>query len=460
MALRTRLAVAAGVILVVLVAIGVLLPRSVRTAQLEQVDRQLETSLPALGGLASGPRGPLGTNAAPRGPASTALSDVYLARLSVDGQREVLIRPQAISDREPQLPNQTSTIEDGINAVTVDSTSGAGSWRGVLIALPAGGQVLMAVSLDRVDATVQRVSTVVLLAGGVVLVTMAAAGWWLLRLGLRPIAEVTKVAGAIAAGERNRRARTTRPGTEAAKLADAFNVMLDDQQEGEQRLRRFFADASHELRTPVAAIGGFADLWRQGGIDEPQLGDVMRRIGQESARMRSLVEDMLLLAQLDDGRAVTDGPVDLTAIARDAALDASATHPSRHVTVRGVDSALVRGDEHRLRQVVSNLVTNALTHTDGPVTIDVTRSSREGGDVVLTVSDHGPGLPPAAAARVFDRFWRARRAPVGTGSGLGLPIVRSIVEAHHGRVTFASDPHAGTIVTVTLPASPAAQPQS
>ena len=187
------------------------------------------------------------------------------------------------------------------------SRSGSGSWRALLVELPDGSFGLVALPLDHVDATVQRVQVAVLIAGGAVVLALAAAGWWLSRLGLRPIAEVTSVAGAIANGERDRRVTEGVSGTEAAQLARAFNRMLDERDASEAQLRRFVADASHELRTPVTAIGGFADLWRQGSVSDDELAEMMRRIGHQSSRMRGLVEDLLLLAHLDEGTALARG---------------------------------------------------------------------------------------------------------------------------------------------------------
>jgi len=184
--------------------------------------------------------------------------------------------------------------------------------------------------------------------------------------------------------------------------------MLDEQAAAEDKLRRFVADASHELRTPVAAIGGFADLWRQGGIEDDQLGDVMRRIGQESTRMRGLVEDLLLLAHLDEGRALSYSRVDLRDLLEDAALDASATHPSREVTV----------------------------------------------------TDNGAGMAAEDAASVSDRFWRADPSRTRGGAGLGMAIVRGIVEAHGGTVRLESTPGTGTTVQVTIPAVQNCEPSS
>jgi two-component system, OmpR family, sensor kinase len=223
--------------------------------------------------------------------ADAALSDLYVAHV-VDGEQTAIAVPSSASGRVPDLPA-------GGEVEAVGSAGGEGSWRAMLLPLRDGSQVVVAVPLDDVDATTRRLTLALLVAAAAVLLAMAAGGWWLLRLGLRPIAEVTKVADAIASGDRSRRvARVGRAGsgTEADHLAKAFNVMLDEQAATEARLRQFVADASHELRNPVAAIGGFADLWRQDPLLPHHLDDVMRRIGQESARMRILVEDLLLPA--------------------------------------------------------------------------------------------------------------------------------------------------------------------
>ena len=382
--------------------------------------------------------------------ASSPFGQVYVARLG-GGSRLVVARPQAIALREPEVPDATvGTRQAGPVPVTVGSVAGPGSWRAVVLEVPSGGRVLVAVSLDSVDATARRMTTAVALAGLAVLLAMGLAGWWLLRLGLRPIAEVTAVADAIAVGDRTRRVREGESGTEAGLLARAFNVMLDEQQASEERLRQFVADASHELRTPVTAIGGFADLWRQGALEPDQISEVMRRIGQESTRMRGLVEDLMLLARLDEGQRDHPSPVDLTMIAVDAVLDASATHPSRVITVEAPEPVVVPGVEDELRQVVANLVTNALVHS-GPTAEVCIRLERRDDVAIVSVIDDGVGMSDQHAARAFDRFWRLNAGRAGLGSGLGLSIVRGIVEAHAGAVTIISAPGAGTTLRVLLP---------
>jgi two-component system OmpR family sensor kinase len=449
MTLRDRLGIAALLVVAVLVGAGLLLPQTVRTSEVAQVDRQLAAALPGALVVSSGARPPASGVGDSARRTSQPFSQVYVARLT-NGTREVIVRPQAIAQREPEVPTTVVTRQAGPAPVTVRSVQGSGSWRAVLLRSPSGVRILVALSLDSVDATAQRMMTAVALAGLAVLLAMGFAGWWLLRLGLRPIAEVTAVADAIADGDRTRRVREGASGTEAAHLARAFNVMLDEQQASEERLRQFVADASHELRTPVTAIGGFADLWRQGALEPEQINEVMRRIGQESGRMRRLVEDLMLLARLDDGQRSESSPVDITALAQDAVLDASASYPSRAITVEAPGPVVVAGVEDELRQVVANLVTNALVHTGPSATVSVQIERRD--DVaVLAIIDEGEGMSAADAVHAFDRFWRLDPGRAGSRSGLGLSIVRGIVDAHAGEVELISAPGAGTTVRLRLP---------
>ena len=233
------------------------------------------------------------------------------------------------------------------------------------------------------------------------------------------------------------------------KIEDAF----DQRTASEARLRQFIADASHELRTPVTTIRGYAELYRSGGLHDPEeLAQAMRRTEQESVRMGSLVEDLLLLARLDQGRALESGTVDLGVLAVDAVSDARAVDPDRPVTASVAEGVAVEGDEGRLRQVVANLVGNALVHTPPGTPVQV-RATRTGSDAVLEVHDEGPGMPEPVAARAFERFFRAdpARSRHAGGSGLGLSIVKAIVQAHGGTVAIESRAGVGTTVRVTLP---------
>jgi two-component system OmpR family sensor kinase len=255
------------------------------------------------------------------------------------------------------------------------------------------------------------------------------------------------------------------PRTEVGRLGLSLNAMLgqiqssfEASQASEERLRRFVADASHELRTPLTSIRGYAELFRRGAADRPaDLAIAMRRIEEESARMGLLVDDLLLLARLDQGRPLEHGPVDLSRVAADAVHDARAVEPDRPVELRVPDgSVTVLGDELRLRQVAANLLANTRQHT--PPSTPVTVSARRAGDVaVLEVADAGPGLTPDQATRVFERFYRAdpSRARSMGGTGLGLSIVAAVAEAHGGAARVVSTPGAGARFWVEIPLSAA-----
>jgi two-component system, OmpR family, sensor kinase len=304
----------------------------------------------------------------------------------------------------------------------------------------------------------------VVIAG--VLLVLGFVGWAVVRVGLLPLDRIGNTAGAIAGGDLSHRVESVDPRTEVGRLGIAFNAMLDRlerafgrHQESEDRLRRFLADASHELRTPLASIRGYAELFRMGAASSPEeVAKAMRRIEDEAARMGVLVEDLLLLARLDEIAEAPHSAVDLAALAADAVDDARATAPDRSITlVGGVAgdgvAATVLGDPHQLRQVLGNLLRNALVHTapGTPIEVGVVGGGSE--LVRLTVRDFGPGLPPGDPAALFERFWRAEagRERGKAGSGLGLAIVAAIVDAHGGRVEAANVDGGGAVFTVELP---------
>jgi two-component system OmpR family sensor kinase len=336
--------------------------------------------------------------------------------------------------------------------VTVGSTTGSLSWRAVLVALPhVHTEVLVAASLSQVDATMRFLRLSLLLAGLIVLAVLTATGIWITRLGLRPIAEVTEVAEAIVEGGRARRVAERHQGTEAGKLARAFNVMLDEQQASEMRLRQFVADASHELRTPVSVILGITELWRRGELRSGnQRDEAIHRIGVSGTQMGRLVEDLLLLARLDEGRALENESVDLGRVVREVVADVSTTNPARTVVLDIPRSVVVEGDEVSLRQVAVNLVSNAIRHTPDSTGVKI-RVVEQGDMALLEVEDSGPGMTHEDAKRAFDRFWQADSSRSRSGAGLGLAIVRGIVEAHLGEVSLVSDTVTGTRVIVTIP---------
>jgi two-component system, OmpR family, sensor kinase len=326
---------------------------------------------------------------------------------------------------------------------------------------PRGGlTTVVAVPLGDVEQRLNRLLLVESLVIAVVLVLLGAVAWAVVRVGLLPLDRMGHTAGAIAGGDLSHRIEPTDPRTEVGRLGMALNAMLDrleqafsQRQASEDRLRRFLADASHELRTPLASIRGYAELFRMGAAREPvEVDKAMRRIEDEAARMGVLVEDLLTLARLDEIAEAPHTAVDLAALAVDAVSDARAMAPDRDIALNDGAEGNVRGDAHQLRQVLANLLRNALVHTPEGTDIDVSVAS-EDGHVRLEVRDHGPGLPSAEADALFERFWRAEggRERGRAGSGLGLAIVAAIVDAHGGRVAAANAPGGGAVFTVELP---------
>jgi two-component system OmpR family sensor kinase len=321
---------------------------------------------------------------------------------------------------------------------------------------------VVGVPLTDVNSTLSRLVLIEILVGLAVLAAVGGAGFWLVRLGLRPLNDIEQTAGAIAAGDLSQRIGDEDPNTEVGRLGGALNTMLGtieasfaEREESERRLRQFVADASHELQTPLTSVRGYAELFRRGAADRPEdLGNAMRRIEAESERMGVLVDDLLLLAHLDQNRPMSRGSVDLRDITHDLVGDARVIDPDRPLTFVAPEPVVIQGDEQRLKQVVANLLSNARTHTPPgtPVTVGV---RREGEEAVIEVADSGPGMTAEHAARVFERFFRAdpSRARASGGSGLGLSIVSAIAEAHGGRVEVATTPGHGATFRVRLPVS-------
>jgi two-component system OmpR family sensor kinase len=322
------------------------------------------------------------------------------------------------------------------------------------------GLTVVAVPLKEVDQTLSRLLLVEGLVIAGVLAALGASAFFVVRLGLRPLSRIETTAGQIAAGDLSRRVAPATPKTEVGRLGLALNAMLErleqafaEREQSQDRLRQFLADASHELRTPLAAIRGYAELFRMGAArEEADLELAMRRIEHEAKRMGVLVEDLLTLARLDEAPARPHEPVDLAALARDAVEDARATAPQRSIAVDAREPAIVLGDAHQLRQVLANLIRNALEHSPAPAPIEVgVHTQRD--DVALEVRDHGPGLPPGPPGRLFQRFWRAEggRERGKAGAGLGLAIVDGLVTAHGGEIEARNGAHGGAVFTVRLP---------
>jgi len=369
------------------------------------------------------------------------------------------------SSNQPQLPVPLSRVAPD-TPMTVPGTGGS-PWRLVVEPQGAGEYVVVAVSLSEVDYALNGVVRLDLEVGAAALVAMTVLSLLIVRIGLRPLERMGQTAEAIAGGDLSQRVSPATPRTEIGRLGLALNGMLSqiesafaERTQSERRLRRFIGDASHELRTPLTSIRGYAELLRRGAERSPEDSELARRrIEAEATRMSVLVDDMLLLARLDQGRPLEQETVDLQTIARDAWADAYAVAPVRAVTLVAPESVLVTGDDMRLRQVVGNLVRNALVHTPPETPIEIALARRNG-RAVLTVADHGPGLPPEVAARVFEPFYRGDtgRSRDRGGAGLGLSIVAAVVAAHQGDVRVIGSEGGGATFEVELPLSGNSQP--
>lgn len=364
----------------------------------------------------------------------------------------------------PQLPQDLALPRGGDeSAPTTVSQRGEGSEEYRMVAVPtAGGTTLVvAVPLSDTEETLERLAVIELIVSAAILAALAAAAWWLVGVGLRPLRQMGEVAGHIAEGDLSRRVETTNPRTEVGRLGISLNAMLAqieaafaEREAAEARLRQFLADASHELRTPLTAIRGYAELFRIGaGRDPEQVERAMERIEAESARMGELVDDLLTLARIDEVRRPERERLDLEVLLADARDDAAATAPDRGITLDSrAAGAPIDGDENQIRRVFANLLRNAIVHTPPGTPIEMTLA-RDGREAVVQVRDHGPGLPAGDTAAVFERFWRssASRGRDDGGAGLGLAIVHAVVEARGGHVDAANAPGGGAVFTVRLP---------
>ncbi len=370
----------------------------------------------------------------------------------------------------PEMPVITATDPRAISRkpFVVPSRGVGPDWLAIAGPMEGNGSYVVASSLAGIDQTVHRMLWISTFIGLIVTGACVLIGWLGFRRAFRPLRAIEDTAAAIAAGDLTRRIPPRQANDEVASLARSLNAMLaqiessfEVRAASEARMRQFVTDASHELRTPLATVRGYAELYRQGAAAGPEAtAGAMRRIEDEATRMAGLVEDLLTLARMDNRRPLELSSVDLTVLAGDAVQDARAREADRTIRLVGLeDSAIVpavlRGDEARLRQVVTNLLANALTHTPPGTAVEVAVGPAAE-RVRLEVRDHGPGIAIADAPRVFERFFRkdpARGRRAQGGHGLGLAIVAAIVEAHAGRVGVASTPGGGATFVVDLPRS-------
>jgi two-component system OmpR family sensor kinase len=465
----------AGIALIVADLAGVVLLRSYL---IDRVDAQLQ----AQAQRPSPTRGPRPDNRPHLGEGSSRVVRAY--QFYADGTPV-----QSSDDIDPVLGSFTA-VRAHADGGPYTTTGPGGSWR-VLVTRQAvgGGYLVSAVSLHDIEETQGLLLVVDAAVTGLVLLLLGSASASVIRIGLRPLTRMEDTADQIAGGDLTRRVSDADPHTESGRLGTALNTMLTrieaavaDQTASERRLRQFLADASHELRTPLTSIQGFAELYRRGGTPPgPELDEAMGSIESEVGRMRLLVNDLLLLARLDEERPLDRRPVDLLAVAADAVRDAHVRVPGRFVELTGLDAdaetfepVTVPGDEPRLRQVAINLLANALQHTPEGTSVAVrvgrlvatngAHPAAAVGDLpsdgapvaVLEVADTGPGIGEPEARRVFERLYRAdpSRSRSHGGAGLGLAIVAAIVQAHGGRVELWTTAGAGARFRVLLPADP------
>jgi len=389
-------------------------------------------------------------------------TDFYVRGIDPNGRIWMAVNDRAA---EPLLPPDNDVGPVPVTVGSIDHSDV--HWRAMSVRGPGGELTTVAIDLSDVQSTVRALIYAQVGIGAAVLLVLGVAGYAVVHRSLRPLVEVEQTAAAIAAGQLDRRVPQRDPRTEVGRLSLALNGMLAQIQRAvassessaaqarssEERMRRFITDASHELRTPLTTIRGFAELHRQGAAKDVEM--LMSRIESESARMGLLVEDLLLLARLDAQRPLERGRVDLLALATDAVHDAQSIAPKREITMEvfdGPGTPEVLGDEARLRQVLGNLVANALQHTPESAGVTV-RVGTNGDNAVLEVCDEGPGMTSDDAHRVFERFYRtdSSRARASGGTGLGLSIVDSLVYAHGGTVSVTTAPGHGCRFKVNLP---------
>jgi two-component system OmpR family sensor kinase len=459
--LRSRLLLAAAaMVLLALVAADVATYSQLRSYLYNQVDANLDANQTRVGAALD--RGVLGS-----------------AYIEVRYPDRHLVAPRTDNSVTPRLPAQVAVTapaqgERVIHFNVPAEEPGGPTFRVSWAVFYDGTQVIVAVPLSDVERTLHHQAKVDLAVTALALIGVAVLGFWLVQLSLRPLKEMEATAAAIAEGDLGRRIPGDAEATEVGRLARTLNVMMtriqdafaardateNELRQSEERLRRFVADASHELRTPVAAIGAYAELFERGASGRPEdLARVLSGIRSETERMGELVEDLLLLARLDEGRPLEQESVELVGLAAEAVDAAGAVGPAWPVRLEANQTVEVTGDAARLRQVLDNLLANVRAHTP-PGTSTAVRVGARDGSGVVEVSDNGPGLAGESGTRVFERFYRAdpSRSRQNGGAGLGLAIVAAIVAAHGGSVAASETPGGGATFTVWLPSRRRAEP--
>ena len=457
--LRQRLV--AGILVLLMMAtlaIGVLSVFFVRANLVAQLDDELRITTSRLERIAAPGRGPASSFEGPGLPLGSLIGVVQSDGSAV----AAYLDDNAIVRELSPLQVRALAAHSPGEHYTVSLPSGLGEFRVLAKAIDSESVLIVGISMREVTTTVARLGAVIAAILGGILIVAAVLGREVVRLGLRPLTRVREAATAVTALplDRGTAALDTDPSTEVGQLGAAFTRMLkhvqsafDAREASEQKVRQFVADASHELRTPLAAIRGYSELTRRSGHELPDdIRHALSRIESESVRMSGLVDDLLLLARLDEGRELRHDPVDLASVVADALADARATSPA-HDWVERLPSrpVVVAGDQHRLHQVVANLLANARIHTPEGTRVTAALGVLER-RAIITITDTGPGIPPDVQPVLFERFARAdtSRSRATGSTGLGLAIVSAVVQAHDGEVTFSSRP-GETVFRVSLP---------
>lgn len=451
MTLRARLVLAVTVILLVVIfAFGLVALNNTRRVMIAQIDQRLAEVLRQPGRLGLD-RPDLG-------------GDRIFAEIVLDSDGQIVhSSPSGLVgnlDPLPLLDNLPVITPGRSQLLTVPASDGSFTYRAGILAGTQGYRLIVAQPLRDVNEAATALRRRLVTAGVGVLMVGGIGVWITMRQGLKPVDDMIETATAIAEGDLGARVPAADPNSELGQLSSALNHMLTNierafeaETRAKDRLKQFVADASHELRTPIAAIVGYSELYRKGALTEPLAEEkAIARIEAESRRMNNLVEDLLLLARLDLDQSLERRPVDLIEIASNAVDDSRAIDPERPVELVAHDRLVVNGDPERLTQVIANLLQNARIHTPpgSPVVLTVSRS---GEWAEITVSDSGPGFPDGASEAVFDRFYRAddSRSRKSGGFGLGLAIVAAITRSHGGDVEARNRPTGGAAIRVRIP---------
>ncbi|MGH9170660.1 MAG: sensor histidine kinase [Acidimicrobiales bacterium] len=435
----------------------------------------------------------------------------YGALYTSSGKLVAALPVESKTAGSPRLPKGALSGANVNRLLTTGSVSGGTTWRVLITTFRGTGDYLVLASpTTSVTTALHDLVLIETSAAAGLLVLLSLGAAVILGRGLRPLEQIAATARLISGGDLSQRVRVASDQGEIGQLGNAFNAMLEDiaaafatRDMTEERLRQFLADASHELRTPLTSIKGYAELARLGqgttspeattggsspekgsldaassaaaghglaapnaSLPDPQPGEAaghgrtdavavdpltaLDRIEDQAGRMSLLVEDLLLLARLDERRHARRAPVDLTVVTADACSEAVAVAPGRHVTFQGPQPVVVLGDESHLRQAISNIVSNAVRHTEASVAIEV-RCVEDEGRALVSVRDHGRGLTDEELGHLFDRFWRGDKARTAKGSGLGLSIVQAIAAEHGGRAEATNCDDGGALVTLVLP---------